>query len=781
MVTASATAYSDDADISYKEAVEVLTAAGVFTGVGNGEFLPNSVLNREAAAKLIAYAVEGHDLTAATVDAIDNPFTDVNNWAEPYVKYCASKGIIVGVGDGKFLPKSALNGYAFGKMLLIATGLCTPDQFTGSDWKLNVATALKDNGLLAGGMENQVLSANLTREQAAQMIFNSLFKSASGSTVYVLVFEDGEVEFDNLQDALLYKAAVGGELAVRRPTTGTLAAKLGVACEDYVNESGLKVHVWTVNDKVVTDEFVDDAYVTTYATGTSYATIAKDLGVVEKNNKVTAKWFANGEQKETFSAAETVDFLKSTAKTEAPVAVYADGANSYKLMATIEYLATVTAVSDKADANGKYTFTFEVENGYSEDVVAAKDTYVKGGTYLVVPQGDDTTPNGFLSCVEAESVTVTVTGKGTGYVKAGTATYYAAPGRTPFAGVTLGTEWVLWLSSEGTVIAVARPAETPVETPEVLVYVTAFYSIKTPEVPAEKDKYGNDIPNTGSPETTTIYAQGVDMDGNEVTYVVGEKNEALVGTIAAVEYNKTTKVNDLVTAESATKLTLVANKISVDGYYYNTASYISVAGSLDKLVVATGNLKGAVAANPVWVVFTTIKDSTNKTVTKVFYPETPIEVETEYDTAILAFAGSAVESNIMVQKDKDGKDVNVTVYTHNVYLNGKPISILTYDEAIEDGMFKYAVDEYGVYELVALEDGVYNDTVKNVYGSYVTTNEVTDYDMSNVTLVDLRKGDDADGKLEIGDSILYYAVDSNRDGVIDIDLIYIVPAAEAEV
>ena len=60
MVTASATTFKDDAKISadYKEAVEVLTGMKVINGVGD-EFLPQDYLNREAAAKIVAYILEG--------------------------------------------------------------------------------------------------------------------------------------------------------------------------------------------------------------------------------------------------------------------------------------------------------------------------------------------------------------------------------------------------------------------------------------------------------------------------------------------------------------------------------------------------------------------------------------------------------------------------------------------------------------------------------------------------------------------------------------------------
>ena len=54
LVTISNAAFSDAADIDYKEAVDVLAAVGVLEG-SDGKFDPKAELTREQAAKIIAY------------------------------------------------------------------------------------------------------------------------------------------------------------------------------------------------------------------------------------------------------------------------------------------------------------------------------------------------------------------------------------------------------------------------------------------------------------------------------------------------------------------------------------------------------------------------------------------------------------------------------------------------------------------------------------------------------------------------------------------------------
>jgi len=122
LCTVSNAKYSDAAEVDFDEAVEVLSAVGVFQGDENGKFLPKATLTREAAAKLIAYLALGKDVAEA-LPAV-KVFNDVeaNRWSAKYIAYCADAGFIAGDGNGNFLPAAELTGYAFGKMVLCVLG-----------------------------------------------------------------------------------------------------------------------------------------------------------------------------------------------------------------------------------------------------------------------------------------------------------------------------------------------------------------------------------------------------------------------------------------------------------------------------------------------------------------------------------------------------------------------------------------------------------------------------------------------------------------------------------
>ena len=192
MVTASAASFDDAESISYKEAVEVMAAAGVLNGMGNGKFEPAGTLTRAQAAKIIAFVLLGADDYADLTHAATT-FTDVpaSHWASGAIAYCTEEGIINGLGNGKYGPEDTLTGYQFAKMLLCALGI--EGTYTGDNWTFDVARKAKANTLMDGLASTFALKNNITREEAAQMAFNAMNYSTTGTEV------------------VAYKVTVGGQ------------------------------------------------------------------------------------------------------------------------------------------------------------------------------------------------------------------------------------------------------------------------------------------------------------------------------------------------------------------------------------------------------------------------------------------------------------------------------------------------------------------------------------------------------------------------------------------
>ena len=174
---ADASDYKDYSKVTYKEAVDVMTAAGIFNGGDGNNFNPDATLTREQAAKIITYMLVGQE-KADKLTATIAPYADVaaNRWSAGAIAYCTDAGIIAGDGNGRFNPTAPVLGTQFAKMLLVALGYDPKiEKLVGNEWAIKTAKlALSDDVDLDNGMEKLSLSDNLTREQAAQMAFNAM-------------------------------------------------------------------------------------------------------------------------------------------------------------------------------------------------------------------------------------------------------------------------------------------------------------------------------------------------------------------------------------------------------------------------------------------------------------------------------------------------------------------------------------------------------------------------------------------------------------------------------
>ena len=174
-VSAGAKDFTDDSEITYKEAVDVISALGVVDGYSDGDFRPDDVLTRGAAAKIICNLILG-PTTASALSAGTAPFKDVpvTNTFAGYITYCSQQGIISGYADGTFRPTGTLSGNAFMKMLLGALGYDSSiEGYTGANWQVSVIKQASGIGL-DDGNDEFVGSQAVTRQEAALYAFNML-------------------------------------------------------------------------------------------------------------------------------------------------------------------------------------------------------------------------------------------------------------------------------------------------------------------------------------------------------------------------------------------------------------------------------------------------------------------------------------------------------------------------------------------------------------------------------------------------------------------------------
>ena len=177
MVVGAGAAFSDQSSIKNTEAVDACTALNIIGGYPDGSFKPEGNITRAEVTKMICVALNGGREPNLATNATPT-FSDVRGttaaWAEKYIESCVSQGIVSGVGAGKFAPAGNVTGTQLAKMLLVALGYKSENEgFTGNAWATNVNTIASAKGLYEG-LETMDVSAALTRDSAARMIWNAL-------------------------------------------------------------------------------------------------------------------------------------------------------------------------------------------------------------------------------------------------------------------------------------------------------------------------------------------------------------------------------------------------------------------------------------------------------------------------------------------------------------------------------------------------------------------------------------------------------------------------------
>ena len=195
MVMGAGAAFSDQDKIENTEAVNMCTALNIIGGYEDGSYHPERNIERSEITKMICVALNGGKEPNLAVPATPT-FSDVRGsadaWAEKYIESCAAQGIVSGVGGGRFSPAGNVTGSQLAKMLLVALGYRADEaNFTGNGWDTNVNVIATQKGLYEG-LENMDVSAALTRDNAAQMIWNAL-QAVEVEYTYTLVTENGQL------------------------------------------------------------------------------------------------------------------------------------------------------------------------------------------------------------------------------------------------------------------------------------------------------------------------------------------------------------------------------------------------------------------------------------------------------------------------------------------------------------------------------------------------------------------------------------------------------------
>ena len=435
MSSMAGAAFTDSADIKAGEAVNMLSALGVIKGYEDGSFKPEGTVTRAEAAKMIFTIRNGGNDDASAWAGTPTSFKDLSGygWAEGYIKYCQSMGIIAGKSATSFDPGAQVTGVELAKMVLVTMGYNAETAgLVGSTWANKTLGLAGENALLDDVSAN--LSAGLPRQYAAQLLYNGL-------NADVVVYENGQYQkvettktewiknpngnewqavqvttnktlgnaYMSLSTQEVVLKSISYDKAKKTFTLKTTGGDFTKVTEDYSELIGQKVNILHKKDK-------NDEVYGVYANedSTSVSAVAGKVGLVSGKDAVkiggteykledsaskTAVYYIN-----TDTEVAKLDTVLGDAKYDAYQLKLVDNEGNDKFDAayiTPVDVAKVTYVGTKSVSAGGKSYSFDDCNIYEG---IAKDDYV-------VITADKYSVYGETTLVKADKITGKVTGK----------------------------------------------------------------------------------------------------------------------------------------------------------------------------------------------------------------------------------------------------------------------------------------------------------------------------------------------------------------------------------
>ena len=482
---------TDSEKISNKEAVSLLVDLGIIEGKTDGSYDPSATVDRATMAKLITMMLMG-DVDQASFQGTKTDLTDIDSsWAEGYIKFCYSNGIITGDGKGHFFPTEPVTVVQAAKMLLVAVGYDATDRgYVGDNWSVNIMrdaqsatewsrTESADGKTVSystGSVRSLTkgisvkASDSLTRDNAAQMIFNTLFVT-NKKPVYA--FDMGKQYISSYSDVSSLAATtynglyqVKGVLESVDPSdkTAVISGKPEKLSAETGDIGSTVAYYRDVNGLVSSAAVATTADVLATSTdGTAFANLVTKgkSGYIGYSMDESVSVYVNGDKKDTVT---TLDALKNTLKTTYDVIgtviefLDADSNGKYDVVKVTEYtLSTITkTTAEKSDGTEATVSIKGVSKAIDESLVVgdfaslSKDDvvlYAKIGDMYYVYEPETVT--GTMTRYNTSKHTMLI--DGTTYTAAGIKNATSMTDAQAFTG---NDESVFYLDANGYVVAV---------------------------------------------------------------------------------------------------------------------------------------------------------------------------------------------------------------------------------------------------------------------------------------------------------------------------------------
>ena len=550
--SAASSSYTDVADTDNVEAIEVLKAVGIMVGDDNGDFNPDENVSRNEMAVVMSNLMEYNVATYADT----SPFTDVPDWAEPYVAACYTNGITSGYDATTFGGDDDVTTAQAALMVMKALGYFQYESDFGSDWQLETISQGNDISLF-DGVESGVQEA-MTRNDVAQLVLNALESgtvraSTSGSISVGDITIVNDVDYNYVTSNEDYAQAIS-DLRASSSTSST---------EGYIVELGERLYQGDLEKEDSTDDFMRPATMWTYESGeigtfsdeadaswttqVSYRDLYNAAGSAAYNN-YTWYVYRNGEDVDDMVGVDGSDVLDNNRTSTdrwnntgygVLTEVYVDSTEREVVVSLVDtFVAEVTSVDDNGD--GEYTVNISYKSarpsGSETEFITEQEIEDDSIVLVTIGQGE------IQSMAVAETVEGTVDAvRDNSYLRIDGTTYYynraycvddlynSTAGLTnlddgeAFVNPTTDNDVTIYLDAYGYAVAI----EGADDTIEDYLYVTGIdqaygdYSVKVVFGDGTQETIDIDEVDGNDAEAEDNENRGTDYDVTENNLIVG--------------------------------------------------------------------------------------------------------------------------------------------------------------------------------------------------------------------------------------------------------------------
>lgn len=781
MVFNTGASFKDEAKIVNKEAAAITAGLGLFAGTTEGNFDPTGTVTRAQMAAIVTKMLYGSDFNADHFKG-SGKFSDTavfeGGWAEGYVNLGSNIGVIAGYGDGTFKPGKAVTTAEAVTMIINALKV---DAGKGT-WPLTVMAKAEEMKLFKDVAVKPGTNEALTRDQLAPMVLAAIKYSPNGTTGYKV--PNVPFVFDSFTDALMAVASsqiyditditevVGEDTLAKQvfnmvSTTGFVTDNQATGAT-YTEIDGVQLNLNTGLDMI-------GHYVTAY-----YATEYKDNDpgitycIVDEAEYVTVNEAISASKKEyqkvfgtkKLTVAEDVvlidgiyTFDTTTAYIKdydadnwtAPCGTYVIHDNEIIAFMenTTKILSKVNRVSTIVDR--EYILVNGIpmmDNNLENDIVNEYTNVTKGDIVVV------TEANGIYTLTKANTVVgkITRTSKidGVNTITINGMQYQAFDSIVDNnTGLNTDIDHIDW--DETYVVYTDGNNYIGWENVGITANISDFvYIIDTYSVDGVADAYGN--------VTTNTYAQGVDMNGKEVSYLIANSDNLGDASITpgfytfklsntnaerkAGIYTKHTVINDEYVVigaignnnESVDSKTAYVNAMNDIAFIENHTKFIVVDETTAKqeldVAIRTGTYFGDINNCP--AIFS--KDA---------YGNLTLEAVIIYDD--VAFNA---DDYIYITEDNANQYATVangSMYTVYFVNDGIVKDIISNQKNLTEGFYQYSteiVDGVTVYNLETNTDTfVENEEFIRLSGTKLVSNEIKALEAGKAKILDGRKAE----------------------------------------